>query len=67
MVELHIGRHGVIILVILFVILTVEDVFVWINSGVVPGIEFFVGAVLVVAIIGFAIQEGMTYRPPGNR
>ncbi|QCC50714.1 hypothetical protein [Halapricum salinum] len=64
MVDLHIGRHGVILLAILFVILGFEDVLVWLNSGDLPAIEFFVGLILVLAVIAGAIYEAEQYRPP---
>lgn len=64
MVDLHIGKHGVILLALLFVILAFEDVLIWFNRGEVPAIEFFVGLVLVLAVIAAAIYEAELYRPP---
>ena len=64
MVDLHIGRHGVILLAILFVILGFEDALVWLNSGDLPAIEFFVGLILVLAMIAGAIYEADQHRPP---
>jgi hypothetical protein len=66
MVEPDVGRHGLAILLVLFVILGVEDVLVWLNSGTVPGIEFFLAALLVVAIAAAAIRESSRHAPLGR-
>lgn len=64
MVEIHIGRHGLYLLVLLFVILGAEDVLIWVNSGALPGIEFFAGALLVLAVFALAIHEARLHPPP---
>ncbi|WP_255196668.1 hypothetical protein [Halorarius litoreus] len=64
MVEVNIGRHGVILLVLLFAILAFEDVLVWINSGTLPAVEFFVGLLLVLGVVAFAIREANLHPPP---
>ncbi|AFK21279.1 hypothetical protein E6P09_17065 (plasmid) [Haloferax mediterranei ATCC 33500] len=61
--ELDIGRTGVAILLVLFLILGVEDVYVWTVSGVVPGIEFFVALVFVLVIAFIAIREAREHPP----
>jgi len=64
MVDLHIGRHGVVLLAILFLLLGIEDILIWLNSGEIPAIEFFLGLVLVLAVIAGAIYEAEHFRPP---
>lgn len=64
MVDVHIGRHGVILLVLLFVLLAFEDVLVWLNSGTLPAAEFFVGLLLVLGVVTFAIWEANLHPPP---
>lgn len=66
MIDLHIGKHGVVLIVLMFVLLTAEDVFVWLNSGVLPGVEFFVGVLVVLGIVVFAIRESRLHPPPGG-
>jgi hypothetical protein len=64
MVELDVGRTGVAILVLLFLLLTAEDLLVWINAGSVPGIEFFLGAAVVLVVAFFAIRQARSHPPP---
>lgn len=64
MVEIHIGRHGVILLVLLFLLLASEDILIWVNSGTVPAIEFFAGLLLVLAVVTLAIWEANQHPPP---
>lgn len=64
MVELHIGRHGVVLLVLLFVLMAAEDALIWLNSGTVPAIEFFVGLVLVLGVMALAVLEANLHPPP---
>lgn len=66
MVEADIGRNGVLVLVALFLILAAEDVLIWVRSGIVPAIEFFVGMVLVLVVVAFAIWEARHHPPPGT-
>lgn len=62
--EFDVGKTGALILAVLFVILTAEDVFVWVTAGSVPGIEFFLGLVLVVVVWFYAIRAARHHRPP---
>ena len=64
MVELHIGKHGVALLILLFLFLGLEDVLVWVNSGTVPAVEFFVGLLLVLGVAAFAVREATLHPPP---
>lgn len=64
MVELHIGKHGVVLLILLFLLLGLEDVLVWVNSGTVPAVEFFVGLLLVLGVAAFAVREATLHPPP---
>lgn len=64
MVKLRIGRHGVIILVLLFLLLGAEDVLIWYNTGALPAIEFFVAMLVVLGIVALAIYESVVHPPP---
>ena len=64
MVELEIGRHGVLILLILFLLLGFEDILIWVNQGIMPAIEFFLAMVLVLGVIMFALREANRHKPP---
>lgn len=64
MVEFRIGRHGVVLLVLLFVILGSEDVLIWLNTGSLPAIEFFVGMLLVLVVVALAVHEAVLHPPP---
>lgn len=64
MVDLDIGRHGLVILLILFAVLGAEDVLIWVNSGVVPAVEFFLATLLVLIVVAVAIRESMRHAPP---
>ncbi|ADE01859.2 MULTISPECIES: hypothetical protein [Haloferax] len=61
--RLGIGRTGVVILVALFVILGAEDVYVWAIAGTVPGVEFFLALVFVLAVAFVAIREARAHPP----
>lgn len=62
--ELGIGKTGVAIVVALFLILTAEDLIIWIRSGAVPGLEFFLGVLLVLVVVILAIREARSHPPP---
>lgn len=62
--ELDIGKTGAVVLTALVVILLAEDVFVWLNAGTLPGVEFFLGLGLVVGVWFFAIRAARHHRPP---
>lgn len=64
MVQLKIGRHGVLLLVLLFVIMGIEDILIWLNTGEVPIIEFFAGMVIILTVFALAIQEANRHPPP---
>jgi len=64
MVDLHIGRHGILILLVLFLIMGLEDILVWMNSGVIPGLEFLIAAVIVLAVVVLAIRQANRHPPP---
>ncbi|MFC7115232.1 hypothetical protein ACFQH2_10140 [Natronoarchaeum sp. GCM10025703] len=64
--DLRIGKHGVAVLVAIFLILTIEDIFIWINSGIVPGIEFFIASLAVVVVFALAIRQSQKYDPPDS-
>ena len=57
MVDLHIGRHGVIILLVVFLLLAAEDILIWINAGVIPAVEFWFAMAIVLVIVALAIHE----------
>ncbi|WP_224447226.1 hypothetical protein [Haloprofundus salilacus] len=60
----RIGRVGTILLVALFAFLFVEDLYIWFVSGTVPGVEFFAGTLVVVAIWYVAIRIARSNQPP---
>lgn len=62
--RLRIGRTGALLVLLVFLLLAVEDVFVWLNGGAVPGIEFFVAAVLVVVLLVAGVFEAQQHPPP---
>ncbi|MFB6171941.1 MAG: hypothetical protein ABEJ23_05355 [Haloarculaceae archaeon] len=64
MVELQIGRHGVVLLIFMFLLLGAEDILVWLNSGDLPAAEFFVGMLVVLGVILLAIREAIQHPPP---
>lgn len=66
MPEIQIGRHGAIFLALLFVILTAEDILIWIRSGAVPALEFFIALLLVLGVVALAIREANLHPPPGE-
>lgn len=64
MVELDIGKHGVILLVLVFLLMGIEDILIWLNTGALPAIEFFIGIVIVLSILALAIREARHHPPP---
>lgn len=62
--NLRIGRTGLLIVLAVFLILVAEDVLIWINSGLIPGLEFFLASLLVVGVFILAIREARRHRPP---
>lgn len=67
MVDIDVGWAGAGLLVLVFLLLGAEDVVVWLNGGAVPGVEFFVVAVLVVAVLALAIRRARANPPPRHR
>lgn len=67
MAELRIGRHGVVLLALLVLLLGAEDIVVWVRSGELPAIEFFVGLCVVLVTIALAIYEANRHRLPHHR
>lgn len=66
MVEFHIGRHGVILLVACFLLLGAEDVLIWLRTGTLPAVEFFLASVLVLGVLAVAVREAVIH-PPTRR
>lgn len=64
MVDVHIGRQGVILLVILFILLAFEDILIWMNTGTIPAAEFFVAMLLVLGVVALALWEANLHPPP---
>lgn len=64
MVDLRIGRHGVIIILVLFLTFAIEDILIWINRGAVPGIEFFVASIVLLVVFAILIRDARNHRPP---
>jgi len=62
--EFDVGKTGAVILTVLFVILMVEDIFIWVNAGTVPGLEFFLGLALILIVWFYAIRAARHHRPP---
>lgn len=60
----HVGRAGLLVLAALFVVLTIEDVYIWVTAGTVPGLEFFLGLLLVVGTWFYAIRTAREHPPP---
>lgn len=42
----------------------VEDILIWLNTGALPAIEFFIGIVIVLSILALAIREARHHPPP---
>lgn len=61
-----VGRTGALIVVLIFGLLAAEDAFIWMNSGTVLGIEFFVAGVLALFLIGAGMWEARQH-PPSRR
>lgn len=59
-----IGKHGVILLVLVFLLRGIEDILIWLNTGALPAIEFFIGIVIVPSILALAIREARHHPPP---
>ncbi|WP_410767160.1 hypothetical protein [Haloferax sp. DFSO60] len=64
MVNFHIGRGGVVIILLLFLLLELEDILIWVNTGSLPAIEFFVATIIVLGVVAFAIREAVAHPPP---
>ena len=62
--NLQIGRTGLLIVLAIFLLLVAEDVLIWVNSGVIPGVEFFLASLLVVVVFFLAIREAGRHPPP---
>lgn len=58
-----VGRTGVFIVLILFVVLGIEDVYLWVIEGTIPGLEFFLALVIVLIVTVVAIREARTHPP----
>jgi hypothetical protein len=63
MVNLHIGKHGVVLLVLLFLLLGIEDVLIWVRDGDLPALEFFVGLVIVLVVVAWAVRQANLFPP----
>lgn len=63
--DLDIGTTGVVLLALLFLIFGTEDLLIWVNDGVVPGLEFFVGLLVLLAATLLAIREARRHPPWG--
>ncbi|MFC7201981.1 hypothetical protein ACFQJC_00490 [Haloferax namakaokahaiae] len=64
MVNLHIGKHGALLVVFLFFLLEFEDILIWVNTGSTPAIEFFVASLVVLGVVVFAVREAVAHPPP---
>ncbi|MGM0372569.1 MAG: hypothetical protein ACQEQJ_08720 [Halobacteriota archaeon] len=64
MIRNTLGRAGIALLVIVFLVLFVEDILIWHNSGTLPGIEFLLLDVAVLAVLALAIREVRRRNPP---
>lgn len=62
--RLRIGRTGALVVLLIFLLLAAEDIFIWLNGGAVPGIEFFLAAILVVVLLVAGILEAREHPPP---
>ena len=60
--RLRIGRTGAVIVLLVFLLLAAEDMLIWVNGGVIPGIEFFLAALLVVGLFVVAILQARGHR-----
>ena len=59
----RVGRTGAIVLLVVFLILAVEDAIIWFSAGVVPGIEFFLALLVVLAVWYVAIRNARKNPP----
>lgn len=57
-----IGRTGALIVVLVFLRLAAEDILIWVNSGVIPGTESSLAALLVVGLFVVAILQARSHR-----
>ena len=64
MVDLDVGPAGAVLLVLVFVLLGAEDVVIWVRAGEVPGLEFFVAAVMLVVVLWLAVRQARANPPP---
>ena len=58
----RIDGTGAVILLLVFLLLGAEDILIWVNGGVVPGIEFFLASLLVVGLLAVAILQARDHR-----
>ncbi len=61
---LDLGRTGKIVIVIVFGLLAGENLFIWLNSGVIPAIEFLLLDALVVVIVAAVIIGARRHQLP---
>lgn len=66
MFSLKMGRNGVLILLFVFILLGAEDVLIWVNSGIVPGVEFFIAMLLILVVFAIAIRQAIAHPPPSR-
>lgn len=62
--DLNIGRTGLIIVLVVFLLLAIEDILIWLNSGVLPGIEFLIAALLLAGLFLMGINQVRNQRYP---
>ncbi|RDI70606.1 hypothetical protein [Halopelagius longus] len=61
--DIGLGKHGAVLLAVLFVVLLAEDALIWLRSGAVPGVEFFAGTLAVLAVTAVAVYEANRHPP----
>ncbi|MFC6825751.1 hypothetical protein [Halopelagius fulvigenes] len=64
--DVRLGKHGAVLLAVLFVVLLAEDALIWLRGGAVPGIEFFAGTLAVLAVVAVAVYEANRHPPVGR-
>lgn len=62
--ELGLGRTGIGILLAVFLMLTASDIVIWIRDGIVPGVEFFIGTLVVLIVVFLAVRGARAHPPP---
>lgn len=63
MVDLDVGRSGAIVLLAVFALLAAEDALIFLNRGVVPGVEFFLASMLVLLVLAYVIAVSLRHDP----